>query len=85
MQKPQPTTYTVNGAQIRKLRMGAGLKTRDLAAKAGIDRSYLTQLELGWRKRMRPPTYTALRAALGLQPNDEQLLEPTEHPRQEGK
>jgi transcriptional regulator with XRE-family HTH domain len=68
----------VDGAQIRKLRMAAGLTIAVLAGRAGISVSYLTCLELGIKRRMRPPTYAALRAALGLQPDDEQLLATTE-------
>lgn len=73
MTAPRPT-YEVDGTAIRETRMSKGLKTADLARTAGISRSYLTRLEIGVRRHMRPPAYVALRSALGLPPNDTQLL-----------
>jgi transcriptional regulator with XRE-family HTH domain len=67
-------TYEVDGAAIRKLRMERGIKIADLARNARITRSYLSRLETGVRRQMRPPTYTALRTALGIETDDEQLL-----------
>jgi transcriptional regulator with XRE-family HTH domain len=58
--------------------MSRGQATAAHASQAGISRSYLTQLEIGIRERMRPPAYTALRTALGLAPDDEQLLAKSE-------
>ncbi|WP_394436170.1 helix-turn-helix domain-containing protein [Streptomyces sp. SGAir0957] len=80
MEQPPPT-HTVNGAEIRKLRMQAGLSTAELAEKARISRRYLSHLENGYRTRMRPDTYARLRTALGL-PADSQrlLLNPQEEP-----
>lgn len=82
MHRP-PTTFQVDGRVIRALRMNNGESVAALADRAGISRSYLTQLELGYREHMRPPKYTALRTAMGLTPNDEQLLAPTEDPNPE--
>ncbi|MEW2578422.1 helix-turn-helix transcriptional regulator [Streptomyces syringium] len=67
-----PTTFEVNGAAIRKLRMRAGVEMSELAERAGISRRYLNHLELGSRHRMRPGFYTALRDALNA--TDEDLL-----------
>lgn len=78
MQHPEPT-YTVNGSAIRRLRMQAGLETSDLAKRAGISRRYLTHLENGTRRRMRPARYAALRAALNA--TDQELLA-TEDPQE---
>ncbi|MDT9688152.1 helix-turn-helix transcriptional regulator [Streptomyces sp. P9(2023)] len=77
MKAPRPT-YEVDGAAIRKIRMSRGIKIADLARNARISRSYLTRLEIGVRTNMRPPTYAALRTALELDPEDEQLLAPRE-------
>lgn len=77
-------TYEVNGAAIRKARMSHGIQMQDLANSAGFTRSYLVRLETGSRRHMRPPTYQALRGALGIAPDDDQLLassEPTEQTR----
>ncbi|NWF25302.1 helix-turn-helix transcriptional regulator [Streptomyces sp. PKU-EA00015] len=70
----QPPTFTVDGDAIREERMQAGLEISDLAERAGISRRYLSHLEYGTRSRMRPRTYTALRAALNS--TDERLLAP---------
>lgn len=72
--KAPRATYEVDGAAIRKIRMSRGIPIADLARNARISRSYLTRLETGVRRQMRPPTYTALRGALGIPPDDEQLL-----------
>jgi transcriptional regulator with XRE-family HTH domain len=77
MHRP-PTTFEVDGAAIRELRMSRGEDIAALAARAGISRSYLSLLETGRRRHMRPPKYTALRTAMGIEPDDEQLLAPTE-------
>jgi len=73
MEQPLPT-YQVNGAEIRKLRMQAGLSTAELAQRAEISRRYLNHLENGYRTRMRPTAHSRLRAALGLQADSTQLL-----------
>lgn len=57
--------------------MSRGIPIADLARRTGISRSYLTRLEIGSRRFMRPHTYTALRAALELPPDDKQLLAET--------
>lgn len=77
MEQP-PATYQVNGAAIRERRKDLGISIADLADRAGISRPYLNCLELGIKRHMRPPTYAALRTALGLDPRDPQLLDPSE-------
>ncbi|MGW1127496.1 helix-turn-helix domain-containing protein [Streptomyces sp. NPDC002526] len=72
--KAVPATYEVDGAAIRELRMSQGIQIADLARSAHISRSYLTRLETGVRRHMRPPAYVALRAALGVHPTDTKLL-----------
>ncbi|MFD4596817.1 helix-turn-helix domain-containing protein [Streptomyces sp. NPDC058464] len=74
MEQP-PTTFQVKGAEIRKLRMQAGLSTVELAQKAQISRRYLGHLETGYRTRMRPGPYQRLRTALGLPAGSEQILQ----------
>lgn len=54
--------------------MQRGIQMADLARTVGITSSYLSRLETGVRRQMRPPTYTALRASLGLKADDDQLL-----------
>lgn len=74
MEQPPPT-YQVKGAEIRKLRMQAGLSTDEMARRAQISRRYLGHLETGYRTRMRPGPYQRLRAALGLPADSEQILQ----------
>lgn len=71
-------TYEVDGTAIRKFRMARGIQIADLARTARISRSYLQRLETGARRQMRPPTYTALRTALGIDADDDQLLAKSE-------
>jgi transcriptional regulator with XRE-family HTH domain len=53
--------------------------TRDACAEvAGISGPYLSQLETGARRDMRPPTYKRLRTALQIQQDDRRLLAPEE-------
>lgn len=73
-----PTTYQVNGAEIRKLRVMAGLSTEELAGEARLSRRYLDHLQNGYRTRMRPHSYSRLRKALGLPADSDQLLLPPE-------
>jgi transcriptional regulator with XRE-family HTH domain len=79
MEKP-PTTFKVNGAEIRKARMQAGLKTAEMAKRALLSERYLNHLENGYRTRMRPDSYARLRNALGLPADSRQLLAPPEDP-----
>lgn len=63
MHQPQ-TTLPVDGPELRKRRMAAGLEIDDLAGAARISRSYLSHLETGSRTRMRPARYKRLFDAL---------------------
>jgi transcriptional regulator with XRE-family HTH domain len=82
MERPQPT-FQVAGAAIRTRRKELGLSRDDCATRAGISGPYLSQLENGSRRDMRPPTYKRLRTALQIQPDDTQLLAPPQE--QHGK
>ena len=77
MEQP-PNTYTVDGAEIRKLRVKAGLSTEELARAARLSRRYLDHLQNGYRTRMRPHSYSRLSQALGLPADSTQLLLPPE-------
>jgi len=71
-----PTTFLVNGQVARELRKNAGVELADMARSALISRRYLSHIENGTRKRMRPAPYQRLRKALGA--NETQLLAPPE-------
>lgn len=75
-----PPTYQVKGAEIRKLRMQAGLSTAEMARRALISPRYLNHLENGYRTRMRPGPYQRLREAFGLPADSTKLLDPPEDP-----
>lgn len=78
-----PNTAKVNGAEIRKLRIQAGLSTTELARAARLSARYLNHLENGYRTRMRPHSYSRLRQALGLPADSTQILAPPEDPPKE--
>lgn len=78
-----PNTVKVNGAEIRKLRVKAGLSTDELARAARLSRRYLDHLQNGYRTRMRPHSYSRLSQALGLPADSTLLLLPPEGPSQE--
>ncbi|MFG2269077.1 helix-turn-helix domain-containing protein [Streptomyces chartreusis] len=77
MERPQPT-IPVDGAAIRTRRKQLGLSRDQCATKAQISGPYLSQLENGVRREMRPPTYKRLRTALQIQQDDNSLLAPSE-------
>ncbi|MFJ3089112.1 helix-turn-helix domain-containing protein [Streptomyces sp. NPDC086838] len=78
MEQPPATTYEVDGAEIRTRRKELGMSQAECAATAGIARPYLSQLELGARRHLRPPTYKALRTTLQIAPDDRRLLDASE-------
>lgn len=59
-----PTTLPVDGPELRRRRMAAGLEIDDLARAASISRRYLSHLETGSRTRMRPARHKRLFDAL---------------------
>lgn len=59
---------TPNGAAIRAIREAHRCSLRDLAEKAGINPSYLSQIERGQRDP-RPHTVHLIAQALGVQPD----------------
>ncbi|MFI8294482.1 helix-turn-helix domain-containing protein [Streptomyces nigra] len=75
-----PATFQVDGTAIRKRRKELGLGRNECAKEAGISGPYLTQLETGARRDMRPPTYARLRTVLDVPADDERLLDPSEKP-----
>ncbi|MDR3079477.1 MAG: helix-turn-helix domain-containing protein [Streptomyces sp.] len=75
-----PTTDKVNGAEIRSLRIQAGLSTTELGRAARLSARYINHLENGYRTRMRPHSHSRLRQALGLPADSTKLLAPQEDP-----
>ena len=79
MHRP-PATFQVDGTAIRTRRKELGLGRNECAKEAGISGPYLTQLETGVRRDMRPPTYARLRTVLDVPADDVRLLAPSEEP-----
>ncbi|MGW0780406.1 helix-turn-helix domain-containing protein [Streptomyces sp. NPDC002913] len=75
MEQPPATTYQVDGAEIRTRRKELGMSQAECAANARIARPYLSQIENGTRRHLRPPTYQALRTTLQIPQDDSRLLD----------
>jgi transcriptional regulator with XRE-family HTH domain len=65
----QPAGVEVDGNALRELRKSLGYTLVAFAPKADISFGYLSQIERGWRKRVSPPVFLQLIAALGIQDN----------------
>lgn len=62
----EPATVDIDGAKLRELRKFNGDSLSTFAARAGITFQYLSQLELGTRRRVSPPTFAKICDALGI-------------------
>jgi transcriptional regulator with XRE-family HTH domain len=58
--------FEVNGYALREIRTRSNLSVTELARNSDIDQGFLSHLEAGRRRYMRPPTFGRLLAALGL-------------------
>jgi transcriptional regulator with XRE-family HTH domain len=69
----QPLSYNIGmskpveplAATLQRLRQQAGLSLRDLEARSGVDRGFISRLENGTRSRAGAPTLNRLAEALG--------------------
>lgn len=57
-------TIEVHGFALREIRELRGRTVADLAQALGVDRSYITHLEVGSKRRVSPALYHALCAEL---------------------
>ncbi|MFJ6616637.1 helix-turn-helix domain-containing protein [Kitasatospora sp. NPDC091335] len=73
---PQRSTVEVDGPAIRTIRKRRGLDMNTLANQVGITTNYLSRIETGTRRRVRPSVYAALRQHLGVNPDE--ILAPSE-------
>jgi transcriptional regulator with XRE-family HTH domain len=64
-----PSRINVDGAKLRQLRTRLGMSQRSLAHRAGISRSYLTEIELDVRNPNAPTAY-ALAKCLGVETDE---------------
>ena len=60
------TTVEVNGPAIRTIRERSGMAVLDLAGAVGVERAYITKIELGHSRRVSPRVFNALIAALAV-------------------
>lgn len=58
------------GEKLKRYRRGSGLTQKELAQKAGVTQSTVTQIETGTIAEPRPRTLTKLANALGVTPTD---------------
>jgi transcriptional regulator with XRE-family HTH domain len=76
---PQRPTVEVDGGEIRRERLRNGMEMADLAEAAGITANYLSRIETGTRRRLRPSKYAALCAHLDA-PHDRFLARNEDNP-----
>jgi transcriptional regulator with XRE-family HTH domain len=65
------------GENVRQIRLSAGLSQEELAERMGVDRAYVSGLELGQRN---PTIVTLWHTAEALKVPIARLLETTDHP-----
>jgi transcriptional regulator with XRE-family HTH domain len=65
-------TVEVHGYALREIRELRGRKVADLAAALDVDRSYITHIENGSKRRVSPEFYNALCSELLIQ--DQRVL-----------
>lgn len=66
-------TLSIDGTKLRELRKLMGDDLKGFAARAGITFQYLSQIELGRRRRVSPPTFVRICNALGVTNRREML------------
>ncbi len=57
----------IHGYALRVIREARGRKTADLAESLGVDRSYITHIENGSKRRVSEVFYNALRSELNVE------------------
>lgn len=62
----RPAGVAIDGAKLRELRQMAGFTLSEFAPTCGITFQYLSQIELGVRRRVSPPVYVRICEALKL-------------------
>ena len=67
MRTMNPSGVAIDGAKVRELRKLAGFTLKDFAPKCGIGFQYLSQIELGNRQFVSPPTFARICDALNIE------------------
>lgn len=60
-------TVLIQGYALREIRQRSGISPQSLAAQLGVNRSYITKIELGHSKRVSVAFYANLLAALEIE------------------
>ncbi|MDM4722791.1 helix-turn-helix transcriptional regulator [Micromonospora sp. WMMA1363] len=66
MDTPRPAAIGIDGEKLRELRKLQGKTLGEFAPTCGITLQYLSQIERGDRRRVSPPVYARICAALKL-------------------
>lgn len=70
----EPAAVEIDGAKLRALRKLTGAGLSAFATRAGITFQYLSQIELGARPRVSPPTFARICDALGIANRRDMLM-----------
>lgn len=60
------TTLDINGFAVREFRKRTDLSVQELADAVGVQRAYVTKIELGHSRRVSPRVFNRLLTALGI-------------------
>lgn len=66
MPRGTATTIEVNGFAVREFRKRTDLSIQDLADTLGVQRAYVTKIELGHSRRVSPRVFNRLLTALAV-------------------
>lgn len=71
-----PTTIEVNGYALRAIRKLSGVEVAELAERIGVQRPYVTKIEVGHSHRVSPKVFNAILAALAIEDRRALLANP---------
>lgn len=71
-----PTTVEINGFALRHIRKNAGIEVAELAERIGVQRPYVTKIELGHSQRVSPKVFNAILSTLVIEDRRALLANP---------
>jgi len=78
LKQRESPNIAIDGAKVRRARQRASLTQSQLAERADIGQSYVSSIEDGSRRRVSPPVYGRLCAALHLADHDALIADPAD-------
>ena len=75
-----PSSVAINGFALRVIRERTGIKVADLAQELGVDRSYITKIEIGTSRRVGVDFYKRLLEQLAIPDHRALLASPEINP-----